>query len=24
MIVEMKSGIAYVGPLEDDEEELLP
>lgn len=24
MVVEMKSGIAYVGPLEDDEEELLP
>jgi hypothetical protein len=24
MIVEMKSGIAYVGPLEDDEVELLP
>lgn len=24
MIVEMKSGIAYVGPLEDDEEQLLP
>ena len=24
MIVEMKSGIAYVGPLEGDEEQLLP
>lgn len=24
MVVEMKDGIAYVGPLEDDEEQLLP
>jgi len=24
MVVEMKSGIAYVGPLEDDEAQLLP